>query len=405
MSSGDSMKSQKWRASTPLWALLLLTLITWGVLWLLGPLSEPSFGVVGPFSGYADEPRNRFSAAALAWAALAVPLLAALAAAVVAGHVVVLAATRDRPRKARARTFFFIVAAAFAFFLFLLDYTPSVQSKSLSAHGFLRASIAWFTTPANVLTGWAIASLFVGAAAVLLDHTSRQGSGDEHVGTMQTLLALGTIATVLGVLEIGALNRMSASATQHGANWAATRATLTGQLSAMLSEEAKAVSLEKPDASKGSLMDQWFSQTLGDGIAENTRLAIGGRAYAHLDTRSGPKEPTLRHEIVSGLIAKADKGDREALAGWSDRFAAHTASFWGAVFTTALALMYLPTAFILARNASAGAKQSLAVGIAGGEGTVSDKVLKPFFRLLATLAPLLVGAIADALRAGAAGNG
>lgn len=114
-------------------------------------------------------------------------------------------------------------------------------------------------------------------------------------------------------------------------------------------------------------------------------VILGAGAVA---TVVGVLQHTALNRLPPSLATAADETRRAALEAALNGLAASEASFWGVVFTTGLALLYLPCAWAIHLEES-----SRPAAAAEEDGSR----LEPIVKLLAGLSPLLVGLLSQLL--------
>lgn len=382
-----------WMPLVPLVALLLTT----GVSLVLGLQVAPETTAVEPWIGtyseYSEVARARFNSQALIWAGLGVTVILALVAMLVVSYRVVC----DSAMGSKWFSALLLVPVLFGILVLAGDLFGaahlSVPLRQLHEKGFVVWPLSRFTAAANWLTASGIAALFAGASAILVGVRSGASDTEDSVRRLQVLLGLGALATVIGVLEIGALHRLPGAAARGSQGWSVVRPQVEVGLYGGID---KAIAGGEAAAASDQLLKSWLVQDLK--LQEPAAKVLVAQLVGQAAANAGAQE-RLRSAASASILAAADEASRKEVSGALDQYAAHAASFWGVVFTTALAMMYLPAAAVIVRgSASAKTAQALAVGISTTPGTTWDTLVKPFLRLLATLAPLLVGALAELLR-------
>lgn len=389
-------------AVVPLLALLGLTagaLVTFSqVSPVLEKVADEAQGAIAlDTASIAD--RSRTASAVLIWAAGAIAVAVALVVAV-SGSLLIgweASSVLPSPRKRRFRMLLVVGVAGFGAAMLIGDrLSHGLSGTSFDGFdraGILRCSVDWFSAPANALTVMAIASLFAASSSLMVSAMLHPESVEQLAGRLQWLLILGAIATVLGVIEVGALHRMPAAAV----TGVAARANLRPALERAVDRAVVAEATPPETPPETPIMSWWAMHELEAPQSSQWTDAIAQQTASSIKSNDADAA-VLRSAIVARSLEAGDEAARKATASAMEAVAAHVASFWGIVFTMALGLMYLPAAVVIARaSGTAKVAQAVAVGFSTGAGSRTDRLIKPFLRLVATLAPLLVGAIAELL--------
>lgn len=295
-----------------------------------------------------------------------------------------------------------VMALVLGYFIWRSSSMPGGISAWPTDHlfqmGVLRWDLSWFTRVANTLTVVAIACLFFASAVIAVRSAAYPAESPELDHLLVRLLALGAISTVLGVLEIGALHRLPAlavdSADVRSAEHTAVREAIRG---------AVRDELAHPDGPSGDVPSPLLIALAGRSAALDQESNAALRLAQSM--RSTLKDDTARRDMIAAALADAAmlESDQRALASavsGMESVAASVASYWGIVFTTALVLLYVPTALMIASHGSSDvpALSKAFTGSGDSDRSPLDKALQPMLRILAAIAPILAAAFGEFLK-------
>ncbi len=342
--------------------------------------------VVGPSTGGIDTPveprgwlpsdRERFATAAYLWAALA-----AAAAVSVAFLISYSLVTVWREAGWRWFTALGIIILMSGFLCYWSDAGASTSHLGFHEKGLFGLAIERLTKPFNAMVGAAVAALFTAGAGLSIRVTieATPGAGVQAGEKMRTLILIGAVSTVLGVLSIGALHRLpGAAVTGSGidqpardAAWARVESLLDADKQPDVAHPAKA------------LVARWITASTGMSEAEASVVAADTTARAKID-------PGFKAWVMHPI----DEAKRVAHAKALDGVATAVASWWGVVFATTLVVVYGLGILIIAPAAQMHGSRALTL-------TKDDEKggwLVVIVRVLTALAPLLTAGLAEAIR-------
>ncbi|MEO1321195.1 MAG: hypothetical protein AAFV30_11645, partial [Pseudomonadota bacterium] len=283
-------------------------------------------------------------------------------------------------------------------------WAARVPSFSTSLHNQI-SDLGWTALPIDVLTDrWngltaaAVAAMFVASGALIFG--VRTGAiEDPHRAArrLKWLLSSGAIALVLGVLTIGSLYRLPATLVEPMA--ADERTILTQAIDDAVTKADSHLSKEDQASSPASepselpIVRRWVASRL-DGelppdVIEGVAEAIEKRLVTEGDQVGFSKQ------LKKFVLQDASQQSGPEVVRAVESLALHMASFWGVVFTSALFLLYVPTAAVIVtqERRQGGAGNTKPMGLIALDD--QKALFQPLLRVIAALSPLLVGALGE----------
>jgi len=406
MSSDASMRSRRRSPKTADWIVSLFPLALCVALaiiasMLLGMLA-PIFGAMSPAfirpSDASPQQVQQFGAAALLWTSVGSVVFVCLLATFAVSLWTVYSLSSHR-------MVWLVLLCVVAMLAGLLASFPSFSGawhEYVSECGWITLSIDRLTDVWNGLTAATVAALFVAAGALIFG--VRTGAiADVHVAArrLKWLLTTGAVSLVLGVVTIGWLYRLPATLVKP---LSPTEQSILSQ--AIRDAVAKAQPASNPadiaqapvlDAHEIDVLRHWVTSRLDDdtptAVVDGVTGVVAERIASEGD-RAGISQP-----LVSLYLPDASQSTGAEVVEAIEHLALHTASFWGVVFTAALALFYVPTAATIVsqerRGSSADPSQPMGLFSLDDRKDDQQDVFKSVLRVLIALSPLLGGLSAN----------
>ncbi len=381
---GEKLQLKAAALSIPL--VMLPVLVSLGLLMLyeISPALRFPTKETTVLEGWTLADQSRFANAALIWAGLAAGVLISLLATLVFSVVVF---SKQGGLFYTLLSLFIISVFGIIVFLWNLG-DPDPLLTALNGTTNSKGPFIWpvgrFTLVGNTLTAAVIAGLFAASGALAYRAVVEPCRAVELWARLRTLLSFGAVATVLGVLEITALGSMAAAVVSATAAEEYTRVDLGRALTTELDREVhdalEAGSSNEPKE-EFPILTRWSEDTGPIDATDELQIAIALAGAHELGDN-----PVLRAEMLSSVLA----GRRELVEQSIRSLYSHGASFWGMLFTLALALMYLPSAYIIVLRG-----RKCEVVPSETSGAEPQRILLPLLRIATALAPLVVGVFGE----------
>jgi len=391
----DKPKLREWVvALLPLAACIGLAFVASGLLAML----SPGLGVVTPQliqpSQASPQQAERFGTAALVWIAGGAAVFVALGITLAVALWAVLLLGSHR----RTWCLLLALSAVGAWWAASAPSFSTALHNQISELGWTAFPIDTLTDRWNGLTAATVAAMFVASGALMFG--MRTGAiTDPHAAArrLKWLLSGGAIALVLGVITIGSLYRLPATLVEPTA--AGERQILTQAIEDSVTNarsrghdggEVASTPLEPPEL---PIVRHWVASRLDDetppAVIESVAVAVEQRLAAEGD------QAGISVWLERLVLQDASQGSGPEVVRAVESLGLHLASFWGVVFTSALFLLYVPTAAVIVaqERRQPGATTTKPMGLIALDD--HQGVFKPMLRVIAALSPLLVGALGE----------
>jgi hypothetical protein len=274
-----------------------------------------------------------------------------------------------------------LLIVSFTVFCYLADAGSSSSNLSFHEKKIVGFPIEWLTKPLNALVGAAVASLFAAGAALSIRVTVERtrDAGMRAGSSLRTLVLVGAISTVLGMLSIGALHRLPGAAVTGAKLDEPAREAAWGHVESLLDYKPKA------DEAHPALpfVARWIVASTHMTEPEATAISASLIEKAKADP-----------DFKAWALSPRDETARSAQAKALDGIAAATASWWGLVFATTLVIVYVLGVVAIAPVAELSGAKAFSLATEGEKGGRWDVLI----RVLTALAPLLTAGLTEAVR-------